>query len=88
MEYHYIQTQGVGDVAREAIMTREKADEANAFLVQNTDYYWAEKHPAGNCPTCDFPDDDYFNEDALWEQHVHDKHVAQEDRMGVPEDQR
>lgn len=32
--------------------------------------------------------DDFFDEDALWEQHVHDKHVDQEDRMGVPEDQR
>lgn len=30
----------------------------------------------------------YIDDDALWEQHVHDKHVAQEDAMGVPEDQR
>lgn len=52
MEFHYIQTQGWGDVARDAIMTREKADDANAFLVQNTDYYWAEKHEVGQCAGC------------------------------------
>lgn len=52
MEYHYIQTQGWGDVARDATMSREKADEANAFLAQNTDYFWAEKHRAGDCSKC------------------------------------
>ena len=52
MDYHYIQTQGWGDVAQDAVMTREKADDANAFLAQNTDYYWAEKHPAGQCDWC------------------------------------
>lgn len=33
----------------------------------------------------DFPEPDF---DKLWEQHVNDKHVAAEDRIGVPEDQR
>lgn len=53
------------------------------------------------CPSCERPNqfgeecdpcrrfaDGYINDDALWEQHVHDKHVDQENRMGVPEDQR
>lgn len=52
MEYHYIQTQGWGDTAQDAVMTREKADDANAFLIQNTDYYWCEKHAAGSCAKC------------------------------------
>lgn len=54
--YHFIQTQGHGDVSQEAIMSREKADQANEVLAYNTDYYWAEKHPAGFCFTCTIPE--------------------------------
>lgn len=40
------------------------------------------------CDPCRRSNDGYFDEDALWEQAVHNRAVAREDAMGVPEDQR
>jgi len=49
--FHFVMTDGQQH-DRDAFMTREQADSANAFLAQNTDWYWAEKHFGATCPEC------------------------------------